>query len=149
MMHFVSHSAQYLSVPPSATISVSRSLSFFHPLTLFLSPLSSLPPLLTLLTPPTPLIPHRTKARHPCLDPIILVAKLDLRVGLGHQGGAEDGGFFGRDFDPRHEVGGVAGGGEGAGAGENLVHGTPVDAGLWGVGGCGSVGVWVDGWVGV
>ena len=59
------------------------------------------------------LISQCTKACDTCLDPIILIAKLDLCIGFGDERRAEDGILFGRYFNPRHEIGGMTGGRQG------------------------------------
>ena len=72
------------------------------------------------------------------LDPVVLVAELDLGVGLGHQRGSEDRALGTGHLDPGDEVGRVAGRGQGAGASENLVHRAAVDVAL----GSGAVLLW-------
>lgn len=73
-------------------------------------------------------IAQGAEASHAGLDPVVLVAELDLGIGLRHERRAKHGLLVARDLDPGHEVGRVAGGREGPRSGENLVHRTPVDA---------------------
>jgi hypothetical protein len=64
----------------------------------------------------------RIEKSHGCLDLVVLVAELDLRVRLGHQRRAEDRVLLTGHLDPRHEVRRVASRRQRALTRQDLVH---------------------------